>query len=450
MKPLNMKLPRSLRIHIEQRIAAMMGYRGGRLEGDEEKLDDVLFELESSFVVLDGPCDGLGVTARKWPTRRSCGSFSVQGFKGGACKKLRDEVAWSSRKKQVTFEEQFDTSNSNTHKHVEQLNIEKTNVPVPPSTGVNCCPNASGSQPRRNTKKNRVSPTKGVNKKKVEKHPRINKSNLRTMNCVDSSSGSKRNTSTSIHNNHNVVHKVKQVWKPKQVRQVWKPTGKALTSVGHQWRPTSRIFTLGEQCPLTRLTKPKVAPAKQNENQVITCGRTKRPLVFGLRFGISKVTTLVLFLVYGDYVIGDSVISKEIFYQKKIPRTLQQNRVVERRNRTLVEAARTMLIFSKAPMFLWAEVVATAGYTQNRSLIHTLHNKTPYELVHDKKPDLTFFRVFGALCYPTNDSEDLGKLQPTADIGYSLVLCHLEGRVIEFTTKEPDELWKLFTFNSMS
>nr|GFA41335.1 retrovirus-related Pol polyprotein from transposon TNT 1-94 [Tanacetum cinerariifolium] len=86
-------------------------------------------------------------------------------------------------------------------------------------------------------------------------------------------------------------------------------------------------------------------------------------------------------------------------------------------NRTLVEAARTILIFSKAPMFLWAEAVATACYTQNRSLIHTHHNKTLYELVHNKKPDLTFFRVFGAFCYPTNDSEDLGKLQPTTDIG---------------------------------
>ncbi|GKA39098.1 integrase, catalytic region, zinc finger, CCHC-type containing protein [Tanacetum coccineum] len=86
------------------------------------------------------------------------------------------------------------------------------------------------------------------------------------------------------------------------------------------------------------------------------------------------------------------------------------------RNHTLVEAARTMLIFSKAPMFLWTEAVATACYTQNRSLIHTLHNKTPYELVHDKKPDLTILCVFGALCYPTNDNKDLGKLQPTADI----------------------------------
>nr|GEX37166.1 retrovirus-related Pol polyprotein from transposon TNT 1-94 [Tanacetum cinerariifolium] len=106
-----------------------------------------------------------------------------------------------------------------------------------------------------------------------------------------------------------------------------------------------------------------------------------------------------------------------IFHQKTVPRTPQQNGVVERQNRTLVEVARTMLIFSKAPMFLWAEAVATACYTQNRSLIHTRHHKTPYELVHNKKHDLTFFRVFGALCYPTNVSEDLGKLQPTADTG---------------------------------
>nr|GFA95246.1 retrovirus-related Pol polyprotein from transposon TNT 1-94 [Tanacetum cinerariifolium] len=97
--------------------------------------------------------------------------------------------------------------------------------------------------------------------------------------------------------------------------------------------------------------------------------------------------------------------------------TPQQNDIVERRNRTIVEAARTMLIFSKALMFLWAEAMATACYTQKQSLIHTRHNKTPYERVHNKKPDLTFFRVFGALCYPKNDSEDLEKLQPTADIG---------------------------------
>ncbi|GKC88093.1 retrovirus-related pol polyprotein from transposon TNT 1-94 [Tanacetum coccineum] len=107
----------------------------------------------------------------------------------------------------------------------------------------------------------------------------------------------------------------------------------------------------------------------------------------------------------------------DITHEKTVPRTPQQNGVVERRNCTLVEAARTMLIFLKAPLFLWAEAVATTCYTQNRSLIHTLHDKTPYELVHDKKPDLSFLRIFGALCYPTNDSEDLGKLKAKADIG---------------------------------
>ncbi|GKC76899.1 integrase, catalytic region, zinc finger, CCHC-type containing protein [Tanacetum coccineum] len=106
-----------------------------------------------------------------------------------------------------------------------------------------------------------------------------------------------------------------------------------------------------------------------------------------------------------------------ITHQKSVPRTPQQNGVVERRNRTLVEAAQTMVIFSKALMFLWAKAVTTACYTQNRSLIHTHHNKTPYELPHGKNHDLTFLHVFGALCYPTNDSEDLGKLKAKADIG---------------------------------
>ncbi|GKE31512.1 retrovirus-related pol polyprotein from transposon TNT 1-94, partial [Tanacetum coccineum] len=68
-------------------------------------------------------------------------------------------------------------------------------------------------------------------------------------------------------------------------------------------------------------------------------------------------------------------------------RTPQQNGVVERHNRTLVEAARTMLIFSKSLFFLWAEVVATACYTKNRSLIHPHYNKTPYELLRDR-PEL--------------------------------------------------------------
>ncbi|GJS47065.1 putative ribonuclease H-like domain-containing protein, partial [Tanacetum coccineum] len=106
-----------------------------------------------------------------------------------------------------------------------------------------------------------------------------------------------------------------------------------------------------------------------------------------------------------------------ISQETSVARSLQQNGVVERRNHTLIEAARTMLIYAKDLLFLWAEVVATACYTQNRSIIRLRHGKTPYELLHDKLPGLSFFHVFGALCYSTNDSENLGKLQPKVDIG---------------------------------
>nr|GFA71103.1 retrovirus-related Pol polyprotein from transposon TNT 1-94 [Tanacetum cinerariifolium] len=107
-----------------------------------------------------------------------------------------------------------------------------------------------------------------------------------------------------------------------------------------------------------------------------------------------------------------------ISHQMSSVRTPQQNGVVERRNRTLVEAARTMLIFSRVPLFLWAEAIATACFTQNRSIIHRRFNKTPYKLINGSKPDISFLHVFGALCYPKNDREDIGKLGAKGDIGF--------------------------------
>nr|GEZ02243.1 retrovirus-related Pol polyprotein from transposon TNT 1-94 [Tanacetum cinerariifolium] len=89
---------------------------------------------------------------------------------------------------------------------------------------------------------------------------------------------------------------------------------------------------------------------------------------------------------------------------------------LKRRNRTLVEAARTMLIFSRAPLFLWAEAIATVCFTQNRSIIHHRFNKTQYELINGRKPDISFLHVFGDLCYPKNDREDIGKLGAKGDI----------------------------------
>nr|GEV90848.1 retrovirus-related Pol polyprotein from transposon TNT 1-94 [Tanacetum cinerariifolium] len=67
---------------------------------------------------------------------------------------------------------------------------------------------------------------------------------------------------------------------------------------------------------------------------------------------------------------------------------------------------------------LWAEAIATACFTQNHSIIHRRFIKTPYELINGRKPDISFLYVFGALCYPKNDREDIGKLGAKGDIGF--------------------------------
>nr|GEZ70974.1 hypothetical protein [Tanacetum cinerariifolium] len=66
----------------------------------------------------------------------------------------------------------------------------------------------------------------------------------------------------------------------------------------------------------------------------------------------------------------------------------------------------------------YAEAIATACLTQNRSIIHRRFNKTPYELINGRKPDISFLHVFGALCYPKNNREDIGKLGAKGDIGF--------------------------------
>nr|GFA36694.1 retrovirus-related Pol polyprotein from transposon TNT 1-94 [Tanacetum cinerariifolium] len=108
-----------------------------------------------------------------------------------------------------------------------------------------------------------------------------------------------------------------------------------------------------------------------------------------------------------------------ITQQFSAARTPQQNGVVERRNQTLVKAARTMLTFTNLPSFLWAEAIVIACFIQNLSFIHKRFDKTPYELMKKRKPNIKFFRVFGCRCYLLNDYEDVGKLKSERDIGVS-------------------------------
>nr|GFA37322.1 retrovirus-related Pol polyprotein from transposon TNT 1-94 [Tanacetum cinerariifolium] len=99
-------------------------------------------------------------------------------------------------------------------------------------------------------------------------------------------------------------------------------------------------------------------------------------------------------------------------------RTPQQNGVAERRNRTLIEAARTMLADAKLPVTFWAEAVNTACYVQNRVLVNKSHNKTPYELFNGRSPAIGFFKPFGCHVMILNTLDNLGKFEEKRNEGY--------------------------------
>nr|GFC65924.1 retrovirus-related Pol polyprotein from transposon TNT 1-94 [Tanacetum cinerariifolium] len=112
-----------------------------------------------------------------------------------------------------------------------------------------------------------------------------------------------------------------------------------------------------------------------------------------------------------------------IRHQTSVARTPEQNGVVKRRNHTLVEAARTMLSAAKVPLFFWAEAIATACFTRNRSLVIPRHEKTPYHIINNQKPSVKFFHIFGSLCYIVRDGENLDKMKEKGNecifVGYS-------------------------------
>ncbi|GJV26942.1 retrovirus-related pol polyprotein from transposon TNT 1-94 [Tanacetum coccineum] len=259
------------------------------------------------------------------------------------------------------------------------MHTQQSNVHVPPSTGVNSCTDASGSQPRSILKKHKIPPAKSDSMKKVEEHPRTIRSSLKTTNRVDSSISSKRT--------------VVQIVLGYLVRMFKNHDGGSLKAHEFVKKFIGTVRFGNDHFDLGRLLQKAVL------------------VMFVIRMVLNLLTVpMVNYIHYSLLNYHDEVTPQfacypktpsteswlwhmefkplelrvGIFHQKTVPRTPQQNGVVERRNRTLVEAARTMLIFSKAPMFLWAEAVATACYTQNRSLIHTRHDKTPYELSNEK------------------------------------------------------------------
>nr|GEU81161.1 integrase, catalytic region, zinc finger, CCHC-type, peptidase aspartic, catalytic [Tanacetum cinerariifolium] len=104
-------------------------------------------------------------------------------------------------------------------------------------------------------------------------------------------------------------------------------------------------------------------------------------------------------------------IKEGIDHQTSVARTPEQNGIVKRRNRTLAEAARTMLSAAKVPLFFWAEAITTSCFTQNRSLVISRHEKIPYHIINNRKLCVKFFYIFGSLCYIIRDGENLDKMK---------------------------------------
>ncbi|GJV56842.1 retrovirus-related pol polyprotein from transposon TNT 1-94 [Tanacetum coccineum] len=139
-----------------------------------------------------------------------------------------------------------------------------------------------------------------------------------------------------------------------------------------------------------------------------------------VRFGNDHIAKI---MGYGDYQIKNVTISR-VYYVDGLGHNLfSVDNGSEFVNQTLKSYYEDVRISHQTSVACTpqqnnvVEAVATACYTQNWSLIHKRYNKSPYELLHDRKPNLKYLYVFDALCYPTNDIEDLGKLKPKADIG---------------------------------
>ncbi|GJU42902.1 retrovirus-related pol polyprotein from transposon TNT 1-94 [Tanacetum coccineum] len=186
-----------------------------------------------------------------------------------------------------------------------------------------------------------------------------------------------------------------------------------------------------------RLIKSKAVPSSKGRLNLLhmdLCGPMRVASINGKKYILVIVDdysryTWTLFLRSKDEtpeVLKDFLTMIQIIFKLKVFLSVTDrgtNGVVERRNRTLVEAARTMLSASKLPLSFWAEAVATACYTQNRSIIISTHGKTTYHIINDRKPSIKHLHIFGCICYITRDGENLDKMKEKGDpcvmVGYS-------------------------------
>ncbi|GJU73247.1 reverse transcriptase domain-containing protein [Tanacetum coccineum] len=166
--------------------------------------------------------------------------------------------------------------------------------------------------------------------------------------------------------------------------------------------------------------KTKAVPSSEGRLNLLhmdLCGPMRVASINGKKY------ILVIVDDYSRYTWILFLRSKDETPETSTARTPEQNGGFERWNRTLVETARTMLSASKLPLSIWAEAVAIACYTQNRSIIISAHGKTAYYIINDRKPSIKHLHIFGCICYITRDGENLDKMKEKGDpcvmVGYS-------------------------------
>ncbi|GKE23858.1 retrovirus-related pol polyprotein from transposon TNT 1-94, partial [Tanacetum coccineum] len=158
--------------------------------------------------------------------------------------------------------------------------------------------------------------------------------------------------------------------------------------------------------------KTKTTPCSKRRLQILhmdLCGPMRIESINGKKYVIMNVDD------YSRYTWTHFLRSKD-----KTPKVLiDLLRLIQRglhaQNHTLVEAARTILSAANLLLFFWAKAIATACFTQNRSLVIPRHKKTLYHIINGRKPTIKFYHIFGSLCYIVRDGENLDKMKEKSD-----------------------------------
>nr|GEX92036.1 copia protein [Tanacetum cinerariifolium] len=318
--------------------------------------------------------------------------------------------------KRIRFIEHIPSLGNSTIKTPSSINIV-SNKPVLSSTGVTLPTSASGSQPQGNTKKDKIQHTQSRAKKnKLEDHPR----NVVQIILWYLDSGCSKHMTGDRSQLINFVQKFLGTVKFEN-DHVAKIMGYGDYKIGNV--TISRVYFmegLGHNLLLVGQFYDSDLEVAFRQHTCFFCNLDGVDLLTGSR-GNNLYTLSLRDMMASSHICLSSRASKTKSW-------LWHRRLSHLNFGAINHLARQGLVrglpklkFEKGHLCsvcaMGKKVVATSCYTQNQSIIRLRHGKTPYELLHNKLPDLSFLHVFGALCYPTNDSENLGKLQPKADIG---------------------------------